>query len=86
MRKASLSRKNFLKLGGLAVAGGFLAACTSEIEEATAPAGLPTATEEQTITATTLPTVTQTEVVYSNATFAHAYTDPYGDNHSYAHC
>jgi len=51
-----------MKLGGLAVAGGFLAACTSEIEEATAPAGLPTATEERKITATTQPTVTQTEV------------------------
>jgi len=62
MKRATLSRKNFIKLGGLAVAGGFLAACASEVDEAKAPAVLPTVTQEQKITATTLPTATQTEV------------------------
>ncbi len=62
MKRATLSRKNFIKLGGLAVAGGFLSACASEIKAANAPESLPTVTEERKITATTRPPVMQTEV------------------------
>jgi beta-lactamase class A len=61
MKRATLTRKNFIKLGGLAVAGGFLAACAAEIEETKAPEVLTTVTEERKVTATTLPTVRQTD-------------------------
>jgi beta-lactamase class A len=60
MKRAILSRKNFIKLGGLAVAGGFLAACNAEIEASQALMVSPITTEERKATATIRSTETQT--------------------------
>ena len=68
MQKAGFSRKDFLKLAGMALAGGVLAACVPDSLEQTGPVDSPTAISEPTallpkpiaVTQTALPTRTQT--------------------------
>jgi len=75
MQKASLSRKNFLKLGSLALAGGVLAACTPESSGKLEPVNTPIVIQEakaqptRSIPAsqTMFPTQTQTPTTFPTA-------------------
>ena len=59
MQKAALSRKNFLKLGGIVLAGGVLAACVPDSLEKVEPVSSPVAIAEATSESIQIPTATQ---------------------------
>jgi beta-lactamase class A len=62
MNITKLSRKNFIKLSGLAVAGGFLAACEVKTTDAKTPLILTTPTQERLVTVSNPPSATRTLV------------------------